>query len=87
MAGPVSDARMYGEISLTGALTGRRECDIDSMVYVTFVLSVTLHVVESPRAMIGALMTRSAVNTLIDTPYNSASATSALAPRSHGVVR
>jgi hypothetical protein len=85
MTGPVSDARMYGGISLTGALTGRRECDIDSMAYVTFVLSVTLHVVESPRAMIGALM--SAVNTLIDTPYNSASTTSALAPRSHGVVR
>jgi hypothetical protein len=35
--------------------------------------------------MIGALM--SAVNTLIDAPYNSASATSALASRSHGVAR
>jgi hypothetical protein len=36
----VSDARMYEEISLTGALTGRRESDIDSMAYATIVLSV-----------------------------------------------
>jgi hypothetical protein len=53
----------------------------DPRVYGEIHACTVSNVVESPRAMIGALM--SAVNTLIDAPYGSASTTSALASRSH----